>query len=128
VGLANIWKLPEGTEHPSIKVNLCGGMFSGPGKDVCTSFRGKVYHDFLEALSGVSLYQDVISGPQIKEILTSLLEFKQQLEAHPPGYKLVLLIDDKVGVHQEGMEDLDDLITMFSKYSKIEGAELVAWY
>lgn len=133
MGLDNIWRVPEGTPHPSMEVDLCGGMFSGPGEKTCESFRGKVYHEFIEDLSGISLYQHSISGDELKDILSSLVEFKESLESIPPGYRLLKYINDKLdSVPTEklvyGIEGLSDLITMFSKYCEIEGAELVSWY
>ena len=133
MGLDNIWELPEGVEHPTMSVRLCGGMFSGPDEETCSSFRGKVYSEFIEALSGISLYQDSITGDELKVILGSLVEFKKTIEATPPGYRLLDLVNNKLeSVSAEriswGLEGLDDLITMFSKYSDIEGSELVAWY
>ena len=125
MGLDNIWRLPEGVEHPTMSIVLYGGMFSGPGKDTCESFRGKVYSDFIEDLSGISLY--------LAKILSSLKQFKELTESLPPGYRLLKLIYSKLPNVSEdnvdlGIEGLDDLITMFSKYSSIPGAKLVSWY
>lgn len=133
MGLDNIWKVPEETLHPRMEVALCGGMFSGPGDKTCESFRGKVYSDFIEALSGISLYQDSISGDELEHILSSLVQFKESLESIPPGYKLLNFVSSKLdSVPPEwveyGIEGLDSLITMFSKYCEVEGAELVSWY
>ena len=133
MGLDNIWKVPEGTQHPSMDVTLCGGMFSGPGEKTCESFRGKVYTDFIEDLSGISLYQDSIEGEDLATILSSLQEFKQLTESIPPGYRLLKLVYSKLPNVSEdrvetGIAGLDDLITMFSKYSSIPGAKLVSWY
>lgn len=133
MGLDNIWRVPEGTQHPSMEVTLCGGMFSGPGEKTCESFRGKVYSDFIEALSGISLYQDSISGDELEHILACLIEFKKSIEAIPPGYRLLNFINDRLesvppDLLEYGLEGLDSLITMFSIYCEIEGAELVSWY
>jgi len=133
MGLDNIWRLPEGVEHPTMSIVLYGGMFSGPGKDTCESFRGKVYSDFIEDLSGISLYQDSIEGEDLAKILSSLKQFKELTESLPPGYRLLKLIYSKLPNVSEdnvdlGIEGLDDLITMFSKYSSIPGAKLVSWY
>jgi hypothetical protein len=45
-------------------VELCGGMFSGGGG----SFRGKVYSDAVERVSGESLYQEWIPPETVREI------------------------------------------------------------
>jgi hypothetical protein len=116
-----------------MRVQLCGGMFSGPEGGVCSSFRGKVYSEFIEALAGISLYQDSIQGEELKYILTSLRQFKETLTSVPPGYRLLTIIQEKLpclsGDYADyGLDCVDDLITMFSLYSKIDGAELVSWY
>ena len=133
MGLDNIWKLPEGTDHPKMSVNICGGMLSGPREQTCESFRGKVYSDFIEALSGISLYEESISGIDLYHILHSLVAFKEELESIPPGYRLLNFVNSRLeSVSSEyierGIEGLEDLITMFSKYSELKGAELLSWY
>lgn len=132
MGLDSIWKTPTG-EHPALSIRVCGGMFSGPGPETCTSFRGKVYADFIEALSGVSLYEESITGPRIKQILTGLVEFKNMIDNTSPGYKRLAFAAEKLkGVPQTYLEEniggLDDLVTMFSAYAEIDGVELVSWY
>lgn len=133
MGLDNIWRVPEGTEHPKMRVSLCGGMFSGPEGGACTSFRGKVYSDFIESVSGISLYQDSIAGDEITIILESLVIFKDRLESIPPSYRRLKFIRETLGDISTqdldwGLSSLKDLITMFSEYENIEGAELVSWY
>ena len=133
MGLDNIWRVPEGTDHPTMSVALCGGMFSGPDKGTCESFRGKVYAEFIEGLSGISLYQDSITGDELETILAGLQSFKRSIESIPPGYRLLKFVYNEVGNVpadrvEYGIEGLEDLITMFSEYCEIEGAELVSWY
>lgn len=56
MGLDNYWmknKEELGTIEGEFKI--CGGMLSGNGND---SFRGKVYHRFVEDVTEVSLYGD----------------------------------------------------------------------
>lgn len=45
-------------------VMLTGGMFSGGG----ASFRGKVYADLIEEVTGVDLYQERIEPEVVKEM------------------------------------------------------------
>jgi len=62
MGLDNYWKKSE--EEDGViegNFNICGGMLSGSGND---SFRGKVYHRFVEDVTEVSLYGD----PETNEI------------------------------------------------------------
>ncbi|WP_322507540.1 hypothetical protein [Anaerolinea sp.] len=52
---------------------LCGGMFSGNGEN--GSFRGKVYDHFFNAITGETLYQDAIMGPEwVREMARRLSE------------------------------------------------------
>ena len=134
MGLDNIWQVPEGTEHPTLRVEICGGMFSGPSELTCTSFRGKVYAVFIESVTGYSLYEDVLDKESINSILHHLVEFKQELANAGLGYSRIVFLKDRFdNVRYEdsleyGLNDLDDLITMFEAYSNIEGVELKSWY
>ena len=58
---------------------LCGGIFSGGG----ASFRGKIYADFIHAISGISLYQEVMQEPDIRNILLAL---HNAIFVHDEGY------------------------------------------
>ena len=60
MGLDNYWmKAKEELGHIEGNFNICGGMMSGSGND---SFRGKVYHRFVEDVTNVSLYGDPETG------------------------------------------------------------------
>lgn len=59
----------DGTLFP--KNNLCGGMFSGGG----SSFRGKVYNEWVEFVTGVSLYQETISSEVVHEMHQAMVKF-----------------------------------------------------
>ena len=50
-------------------IELCGGMLSGNGSG---SFRGKVYDDFIEAVTGESLYQESIPNKTVKKMADKL--------------------------------------------------------
>ena len=133
MGLDNLWELPEGVESPTMDVNLCGGVFSGPNKYKCTSFRGKIYSDFIEVLSGISLYSERIEGEDIKKIRDALKQFKADIDEIPTGYKVLIQVRNTFPeVHPHYVDwsllSLNDLITMFSAYAEIEGARLVSWY
>lgn len=138
MGLDNIWQLPEGsTRHPVIagdRVYIAGGMMSGPGDSgQCTSFRGKVYAEFIEALSGHSLYSDELDQEAIGEIAGALEEFQAEynlLEGRARYEFLKNLFSDSVSAYQieTCLETLDHLTIMFRKYSEIEGITLTSWY
>jgi hypothetical protein len=55
---------------------LCGGLFSGNGGS--SSFRGKVYAGYVQAVTGVSLYQEEIPNQIVKQMA--------ELLAKPNGY------------------------------------------
>lgn len=50
-------------------LRLCGGMLSGNGSG---SFRGKVYNDVVEYVTGVSLYQELIAADVVKQMADKL--------------------------------------------------------
>lgn len=107
---------------------------SGPGDSgQCTSFRGKVYADFIETLSGHSLYEDELDNSAIGEIADSLEEFQasiKPLSGRELYEFLASRFEETVNAYQMGdcLDTLEDLSTMFRKYSQIEGATLEAWY
>ena len=49
---------------------LCGGLFSGNGSG--PSFRGKIYNEVIEEITGVSLYQEVIPTDTVKGMADAL--------------------------------------------------------
>lgn len=61
------YKLMEDSMFPAN--TLVGGMFSGSGN----SFRGKVYNDYVEHVTGISLYQEVIPNHHVHR-MADLLE------------------------------------------------------
>lgn len=73
MGLDNYWIHPETSEvmelpfQPPLK--LVGGVFSEHGNG---SFRGKVYNAFIVAVTGQSLYQDLIPNAVVREMATAL--------------------------------------------------------
>lgn len=135
--LDNIWQLPEDSiEHPVItggRVYIAGGMLSGPGGGQCTSFRGKVYAEFIEALSGHSLYSDELDQEAIEEIAGALEEFQAEynlLEGRARYEFLKNLFSDSVSAYriETCLETLEHLTIMFRKYSEMEGVTLTSWY
>ena len=49
-------------------IELCGGLLSGNGG----SFRGKVYHNLIIAITGVSLYEDWIPPETVRKMHQAL--------------------------------------------------------
>jgi len=50
-------------------INLCGGMLSGTGAG---SFRGKIYAEFIEAVTNESLYQKSIPNEIVEKMANKL--------------------------------------------------------
>ena len=136
MGLDNIWQLPDGVDPPKFgQLNICGGMMSGPNPElgICTSFRGKVYSDFIQEITGFTLYEDTLDTEDLGSLVISLNEFRDELHSFVPGYRLLIFINTKFdGVDKNyvciGIDSLEDLILMFSTYANIEGASLKSWY
>jgi len=70
---------------------LCGGLFSG---GTGNSFRGKVYADFLEYISKISLYQEVMPNEEVGKLATDI---EWARKSFPEGYE---------GITPEEMKDL----------------------
>jgi len=79
MGLDTFAVLPQrvGTEEytpapdwPFAGIELCGGIFSGGSGS--SSFRGKVYNDYISEVTGVSLYQEYIPPARVREMALAL--------------------------------------------------------
>jgi hypothetical protein len=75
MGLDNYWmKSKDEAGVIEGEFNICGGMFSDNGND---SFRGKVYHRWVEDITGISLYgytneSNEISNEIVKDMAEGL--------------------------------------------------------
>ena len=114
------------TFDPPLK--LCGGILSGNGDG---SFRGKVYAQFIEDISGVSLYGDsdtcIVSKDDCKAVRDALMDidltkypesYPENDESPDPRYK---------GWQTPTQAEIKDLARMFNGFVGA-GFYLVAWY
>lgn len=112
MGLDCVWNIRLDNQHrPAFEppLNLCGGLLSGNGEG---SFRGKVYNEFIQEMTGHSLYSD-LSADDVADIA-------DKLEALPEDTKFS-------GLYEISNEAFHDLRRMFRAYALI-GAGLFAWY
>jgi|APSaa5957512576_1039674.scaffolds.fasta_scaffold01604_16 hypothetical protein len=76
------------------KIELCGGMMSANGQG---SFRGKVYSDFIEKVTGESLYQEKISNKTVRTMsfkLTKYIEDNTEETHNPDLYEWEVTWED----------------------------------
>lgn len=108
----------ENSLFSEIKYPLCGGIFSGNGNGA--SFRGKVYNDFIESISGVTLYQEMMGSDDIETIVNNLrlVLSKSILEG-------VETVDSKYGVVT--VDEIYSLLKWFSVVSKNNG-NVMGWW
>lgn len=113
MGLDNFWEVPDPSKAPKFKpkLHLCGGLCSDNGTG---SFRGKVYSEVIEGVSGISLYQEVITNEQVKLIADSLQDTEYKHAKKYSGWDLT-------------KEEYADLVRMFTQYAKA-GAILKSWW
>ncbi len=120
MGLDNYWmksKEEPGTIEGIFKI--CGGMFSGEGNE---SFRGKVYHRFVEDVTEVSLYGDPDENSihyreipnEIVKKMADDLEATEWRDSYIENYD----IEEK---------EFKDLVRMFRLHADA-GHYLLAWY
>jgi hypothetical protein len=116
MGLDNLWKKND-NEDAQVEGNfqICGGLFSDNGN---TSFRGKVYHRFVEDITGISLYgytneTNVISNEIISEMADGL-EATEWRDSYIQNYDI-----------EE--QEFKDLVRMFRLHADA-GHYLVAFY
>jgi len=90
MGLDNYWmKNKEEAGHIDGDFKICGGMLSGNGND---SFRGKVYHRFVEDVTNVSLYGDPETGEIPNETVKKMaddLEATEWRDSYIENYDIV---------------------------------------
>ena len=105
MGLDSYWVkvvAPGQTAEPVLfdpPLQLCGGMFSGGN----SSFRGKVYAEMIEAISDISLYQELMPNDQVHAIADALGAVIANPEDWPDW---------------ANHPDLKDLRWMFGEYAK----------
>jgi hypothetical protein len=90
---------------------LCGGMFSGGGN----SFRGKVYADYVEWVTDVSLYEELIDADLVKvmaEQLSAVTEDKFNQ------------FDNEWGITYDEAKDLAKWFSVVAD----EGGSVVGWW
>jgi hypothetical protein len=115
MGLDNFWKKSK-DEAGEVEgnFNICGGMLSGSGND---SFRGKVYHRFVEDVTGVCLYGDSetfeIQSETVKQMADDL-EATEWRDSYIQNYDI-----------EE--HEFKDLVRMFRLHADA-GHYLLAWY
>lgn len=117
MGLDNFWvATPDSKESMSCDLDppleLCGGLFSDRGSG---SFRGKVYNDYVQSITGVSLYEDVIHPETIEEMALKLEKCIEECQDSPEYCEDLVWNERK------------DLARMFRYYAD-RGAYLVSWY
>lgn len=66
------YKIASRKPFASIPPVLVGGLLSGNGDG--PSFRGKVYNDYVQEVTGESLYQEFIPTEKVKEMANKLEE------------------------------------------------------
>jgi len=99
------------------KNNLCGGLFSGGGN----SFRGKVYNDWVEYCTGVSLYEEEIPADVVEQMYKALSNLTNPVifaEFNNSGCNDTYQID---------FEHAQDILEWF-KVVKDEGASIIGWW
>ena len=110
MGLDSFWMQDNERASVSGDFRVCGGMLSGHGND---SFRGKVYNDIVESLTGVSLYQEKIPNETVKQM-------SDTLDCH--------VWNRSIGEQFDISEDsFNDLLLIFRLHSQA-GHDLVGWW
>jgi hypothetical protein len=113
MGLDNYWVTEELVIFDP-ELRLCGGLCSGNGFE---SFRGKVYNDLVEGVTGVSLYtsDDELIPPETIKEMSKKLDNTSWKKAK------------KFDTWSITKEEYQDLQRMFREYAKV-GASLDSWW
>jgi hypothetical protein len=95
---------------------LCGGMFSGGGN----SFRGKVYANWVDFCTGVSLYEEEIPADVVAEMYEDMYRL-----TNPDNF--AQFCDEGFNTYGNSFEEVQDLLKWF-EVVKDEGATIVGWW
>ena len=115
MGLDNYWK--KSKDEAGViegEFNICGGMFSGSGND---SFRGKVYAQFVEDVTEVSLYGDPDTYEVPNETVKKMADDLEATEWR----------DSYIENYDIEEQEFKDLVRMFRLHADA-GHYLYAWY
>jgi hypothetical protein len=112
MGLDNYWRTEDG-QPATIEGNfrICGGICSGNGHD---SFRGQVYSSVVEAITGISLYEDNLEPHVIDDMNDKIQECPY---------------DEAKNYSQYGLseEEWKDFKTMWDAHARA-GHSLTSWW
>ena len=115
MGLDNYWK--KSKDEAGViegEFNICGGMFSGSGNE---SFRGKVYAQFVEDVTEVSLYGDPDTCEVPNETVKKMADDLEATEWR----------DSYIENYDIEEQEFKDLVRMFRLHADA-GHYLYAWY
>ena len=124
MGLDNYLTKDDTNELPSevledLKgLNLCGGMLSGNGTN--GSFRGKVYAEEVEQITGVSLYDAEIPPETLRSMAKAMILALGRVS-------LSASVEEVLDNPTEYTDEVDDLTMLFAVGAK-HGCTLVSWY
>jgi hypothetical protein len=110
MGLDSFWMNGEKEATIEGKFDVCGGLISGHGN---SSFRGKVYNNVVEAVTGITLYQEEIDPETIEKMATQLSNQKWT-----PFFGFD---------HDIGKEEWHDFVQMFKIHAEA-GHKLCGWW
>ena len=116
MGLDNIW-MKNKDEHGVIEgeFKICGGVFSGHGNE---SFRGKVYAQLVEDITGISLYGYT---PDTNEISNEVVRDMAD------GLEATEWRDSYIENYDIEEHEFKDLVRMFRLHADA-GHYLLAWF
>lgn len=106
---------------PFAGIQLIGGLFSGG--EGASSFRGKVYNDLIEDVTGVSLYQHIIEAEVVAQMADALAAYASTPHEDSDEDS----DDDGYGRGYEYSEDLESLVRFFA-VCKENGYSLSGWW
>jgi len=124
MGLDNYLTKDDTNELPSEVLedlrglNLCGGMLSGNGTN--GSFRGKVYAEEVEQITGVSLYDAEIPPETLRSMAKAMILALGRVS-------LSASVEEVLDNPTEYTDEVDDLTMLFAVGAK-HGCTLVSWY
>ncbi len=110
---------PDGFEG----ISLCGGMMSGQGDG---SFRGKVYANVVEEITGVSLYQEYIDPATVAKMYEAFKKFLK-MDCSKTTEQRYIDVMEELTMWELEVSDVVEL-TKFFKVCVDKGYGLHGWW
>jgi len=123
--------LAETLDWPKESEGLCGGMFSGNGGG--PSFRGKVYDQFIQDVTGVSLYQKHMPNREVREVADGIRDWLEESigtrSFNSPEFRVTVKLSPKIELDEWDIT-IDEALALYHwfQFAAEQGCTVCGWW